>query len=155
MSCPNCGAESTYGLNYCKQCGSNLLQPPAASDQRMNPAKLTGMFWAVAVFGLVSLAIMFGTSIPMVLVSEDHKLVMGIVVCGASVILTIAALLVRQLSRLISIMQDSQETPSRAPARLSPLDVPQLGGSPRAVSSVTEHTTRNFDPAKYKEPEAR
>ena len=24
MYCPNCGMESTIGLNYCKQCGSNL-----------------------------------------------------------------------------------------------------------------------------------
>ena len=155
MNCPNCGAESTYGLHYCKQCGSNLLQPPVASDQRMNPAKLTGMFWAVAVFGLVSLAIMFGTAIPIVLVSNDHQIVMAIVACGAAVILAIAVLLVKQLSRLITMMQDSQEAQLRDPARLSALEVPQLGAPPRAVSSVTEHTTRNFEPAKYKEPEAR
>src|SRR5437868_5902121 len=24
MYCPNCGAESTFGLNYCKRCGGNL-----------------------------------------------------------------------------------------------------------------------------------
>lgn len=155
MSCPNCGAESTYGLNYCKQCGSNLLQPAVSSDQRMNPAKVTGMFWAIAVFGLASLAILFGTAIPMVVVSSDHKMVMGIIVCGATVIMAIAALLIRQLSRMITILQNSQEAPHRSPVRVSAPEVPQLTAQPRAISSVTEHTTRNFEPVNYKEPEAR
>ena len=155
MNCPNCGAASTFGLNYCKQCGSNLLQPPVSSDQRTNPAKLTGMFWAIAVFGVVSLAILFGTAIPMVIVSSDHKLVMGVIVCGAAVIMAIAALLIRQLSRLITMMQDSRETSQRIPGRMSAPEAPQLAAPPRAMSSVTEHTTRNFEPVNYKEPEAR
>ena len=155
MNCPNCGAESTFGLNYCKQCGSSLVQAPVSSDQRMNPAKLTGMFWAIAVFGFASLAIMFGTAIPMVIVSSDHRLVMGIIVCGAAVILGIAALLIRQLSRLITMMQDSQETPHKSPGRVIAPEAPQLGAPARAISSVTENTTRNFEHANYKEPEAR
>ena len=155
MNCPNCGAESTFGLNYCKQCGSSLLQPPVSSDPRMNPAKLTGMFWAIAVFGIVSLAILFGTAIPMVIVSSDHKLVMGIIVCGATVIMLIAALLIRQLSRLITMMHNSQETSHGSPGRVSAPEAPRLGPPPRAISSVTEHTTRNFEPVNYKEPEAR
>ena len=155
MNCPNCGAESTYGLNYCKQCGSNLLQPPVSSEQRMNPAKLTGMFWAIAVFGFISLAIMFGTAIPIALVSPDRKVVLGIVACGATVILAIAALLIKQLSRLITMMQNSPETPHKVINRVSAPENPQLGAAPRAISSVTEHTTRNFEPVKYQEPEAR
>jgi len=155
MNCPNCGAESTYGLNYCKQCGSNLLQPPVSSEQRVSPAKLTGMFWAIAVFGFASLAIMFGTAIPMVIVSSDHRLVMGIIVCGAAVIMGIAGLLIKQLSRLITMMQDSQEAPHKGVGRVSASERPRLGASPRAISSVTEHTTRNFEPLKYEEPDAR
>ena len=155
MYCPACGIESTQGLNYCKQCGNNLLHPPVSSDQRLNPAKLTGMFWAIAVFGFISLAIMFGTAIPMVLVSEDHKLVMGVIVCGAAVIMVIAALLIKQLSRLITMMQDSQEPAHKSFSKVSAPEHPQLGAGPRGISSVTEHTTRNFEPMKYREPEAR
>jgi hypothetical protein len=155
MSCPNCGAASTFGLNYCKQCGSNLLQPPVSSDQRANLPKLTGMFWAIAVFGLVSLAILFGTAIPIVIVSSDHKLVMGIISLGSIVILGIAALLIKQLSRLITMVQNSQETSHRSPVRMGVPEAPLLAPPPTAISSVTEHTTRNFEPVNYKEPEAR
>ena len=155
MNCPTCGAASTFGLNYCKQCGTNLLQPPVSSDQNTNPGKLTGMFWAIAVFGLVSLAILFGTAIPMVVVSANHKMVLGIIACGASVIVAIAGLLIKQLSRLITMMQNSQETSQRTTGRVSAPEVPRLVAPPRSISSVTEHTTRNFEPVNYKEPEAR
>ena len=155
MNCPNCGAASTFGLNYCKQCGSNLLQPPVSSDQSTNPAKLTGMFWAIAVFGLVSLAILFGTAIPMVIVSSNNKLVLGIIACGSMVIMGIAGLLIKQLARLITMMQNSQEKSQRTTPRMMAPEVPKLVAPPRAISSVTEHTTRNFEPVNYKEPEAR
>src|SRR6185295_7035958 len=124
-------------------------------DQRVNPAKLTGMFWAIAVFGFISLAIMFGTAIPIALVAPDRKVVLGIVACGATVILAIAALLIKQLSRLITMMQNSTETPHKVISRVSAPEHLQPGTAPRAIPSVTEHTTRNFEPVKYQEPEAR
>jgi hypothetical protein len=91
----------------------------------------------------------------MVIVSSDRRLVMGLIVCGATVIMGIAALLIRQLSRLITMMQNSQETSYRNPGRVNAPEAPQLAAPPRAVSSVTEHTTRNFEAVNYKEPEAR
>ncbi|HET8676455.1 MAG TPA: hypothetical protein VFO63_11745, partial [Blastocatellia bacterium] len=56
MYCPVCGAETVQGLKYCKQCGANL-NPPGA---HVNISKLTGMFWAIAVFGIGALGLLVG-----------------------------------------------------------------------------------------------
>jgi hypothetical protein len=156
MNCPNCGAESTFGLNYCKQCGSNLVQQFTPSGQRLSPGKLTGMFWAIAVFGLAGLAIVFGTAVPMMILGSSQKLVVALIACGTTVILAIAALLIKQLSRLISLMEETYGAPKKVTGRGAAVVTPQLGSGPRAVSSVTEQTTRNFEPAaNYREPEAK
>ena len=156
MNCPSCGAASTTGLNYCKQCGGSLVHQSTQPDLRMNPARLTGMFWAVAVFGLGSLAILFGTAIPMVVLGAGQQVIIPIVALGSGAIIGIAALLIRQLSRLISLMENSvSNSAQRSFARASVQERPEIAAPPQAVSSVTEHTTRNFDPASYRETEVR
>jgi hypothetical protein len=152
MNCPGCGAETSPGSNFCKLCGSSLTTQHS-SELRLNPARLTGMFWAVAVFGLGSLAILFGTALPMVLAGID---VIPVVTVGAGAAVVIAALLVRQLSRLITMMQGYSTSPSpRSIPRASTSQTPQLVAPLAGISSVTEHTTRNFDPASLKEPNIR
>lgn len=151
MTCPGCGAETSPGSNFCKLCGNSLTSQPAA-ELRLNPAKLTGMFWAVAVFALGSLAILFGTALPMVLSGSEGRIVIPIIGLGAGATLIIAALLIRQLSRLITIMESHPVSSlQRSFAKAGTPQPPQLAAAPLAgVSSVTEHTTRNFDPASLK-----
>jgi hypothetical protein len=71
MYCPNCAAPYSYGLRYCKQCGTNLADPPQpATEERSRvigwrvggrkagdaaqtgplepPRKMTGAAWALA-----------------------------------------------------------------------------------------------------------
>jgi hypothetical protein len=110
------------------------------------------MFWAVAIFGLGSLGILFGTALPMVLTGSDGKIVIPIVGLGAGAALIIAALLIRQLSRLITMMQNYPTSSSaRSFNKASVSQSPQLIAPAVVMPSVTEHTTRNFDPASLKE----
>src|SRR5438270_3564450 len=59
MYCPNCAATYSYGLRYCKQCGTNLgegtqtatLAPPAPAP------KVTSAAWPLA---LATVAIVLG-----------------------------------------------------------------------------------------------
>ena len=154
MHCPGCGADSTYGLNFCTQCGTNLAQPGAQPAQRVNPVKLTGMFWAIAVFGIASVAVLFGTTIAMVMLGAGEKVVVPIVGLGSGVIVGIAAMLIKQLSRLIGAAQQNSVQGSQQTLK-KVIPPPQLGATPRQISSVTEHTTRSFDPPSYHEGDAR
>jgi len=53
MYCPNCGAESTFGLNYCKHCGGNLAETgePAAPPPSRNV--FAALILALATAGIV------------------------------------------------------------------------------------------------------
>src|SRR2546423_15224549 len=43
MFCPNCAAEHVYGLRYCKQCGTNLLDAPTPQAPALPaPPKVAG-----------------------------------------------------------------------------------------------------------------
>jgi hypothetical protein len=174
--CPSCGAENSHGLRYCKRCGESLGQPTSDLEQHgasikrvkqneygwdieeieppgINVKKLASMFWAVAVFGFISFAILFGCAIPLVYFGADKRILIPMFLFGSGSIALIAWMLIHQLARLIGMVENDHK-PLRQPKRKAEPDRPQIVAPPRAVSSVTEHTTRNFDQV-YKEPGTR
>ena len=180
--CPSCGSENSYGLRYCKRCGESLGQATNDLEQQknmqgatikrvkrneygwdieeieppgINIKKMAGMFWAVALFGFLSFGILFGCAIPMLIFGADKRVLIPMFMFGSAAIVLIAWMLIQQLSRLIGLAEKENKTPSRTRTgpRLEP-ERPQIVAPPRAVGSVTEHTTRNFDQA-YKEPGTR
>ena len=169
MYCPSCGADNAYGLRYCKRCGENLSQASAHGHDPANAKqgeygleveqmeapvisvrKLSGMFWAIAVFGIVSLIALFGSAIPLMIVSGDRKALMMMFLFGSMGILGIAGMLIRQLSRLIDLVEESSY-PRRRTSLPAEQNYPQVAAPPRSVSSVTEHTTRTFGLSAYDE----
>jgi hypothetical protein len=190
MNCPTCGAEYSYGLRYCKRCGESLSVPTNDLDRQSNQSgssikrvkqtehgwdieeieppginikKLTGMFWAVAVFGFISFAALFGSAIPMVIFGADKRMLIPMFMFGSAGIVMVAWLLIQQLSRFVGMIERSYKAPrqtqdrtnqERANQERANQERPQIDAPPRAVSSVTEHTTRNFDKI-YKDPGAR
>ncbi|MEK6336266.1 MAG: hypothetical protein AABM67_15165 [Acidobacteriota bacterium] len=62
------------------------------------------------------------------------------------VILAIDWLLVRQLSRVLDMPQLSADVIQPKKRELSEKPMPQIGAPREPVSSVTEHTTRAFEP---------
>lgn len=149
MFCANCGMRSTPGVNFCKQCGANLSTASPLSENTSKPPKVTGMFWAVALFGVASLSVLFGAIIALTALGAEEEALVPTAIFGTAGIVTIAWLLIRQLSRYINLSQNYTE-PSR-PQQISQSHdraYPQLEAPPRPVSSVTEHTTRNFAPVR-------
>jgi hypothetical protein len=174
-------------LRYCKRCGESLGQTANELEQQANMRgatikrvkqgehgwdieeieppgisvkKLASMFWAVAVFGFVSFAVMFGCAIPMIIFEADKSIFISMFMFGSGAIVVIAWLLIQQLSRLIGMAERETSTsrriePERPAQNVAPQNVaPQIVAPPRSVGSVTEHTTRNFDQI-YKEPGTR
>ncbi|HJQ22662.1 MAG TPA: zinc ribbon domain-containing protein [Blastocatellia bacterium] len=164
MNCPLCGAANTAGLRYCTRCGGSLMQAAAGADFErvrqtehgwdieksespgMSGKRLAGIFWAIAVFGLVSFAVLFGIAVPLSIFHAPRELVVPLYMFGPAAVVLIAGMLIRQVSRLIKIMENDsssrrqmQRTPSPAP--------PQIVAPPPGFRSVTEHTTRNFEAA--------
>lgn len=149
MYCPSCGTEITQELSYCNRCGANLKS--ALTQSGVAPKKLVGAAWAISIaITLVTLG-GFGMvfAIVMALIGGGINLSEGgmvLILVSLLIILAIVALLVRQLSRVISMPQLPADAPAAPKPGLGEKPVPQISAAREPVSSVTEHTTRTFDP---------
>jgi hypothetical protein len=149
MYCSSCGAAATQGLSYCNRCGANL-QP---SESLVRAGKPTGLVWLIG-FGLA----MMGTPIGGVALVSDlvirllaqgvpFKQLMGLAIVMLVMVFGTAVLLTRLLSPLVKaylqldapVKSTKKELSGRAAA--AQLEAPQ-----EPVSSVTENTTRAFEP---------
>src|SRR6185503_12354917 len=85
------------------------IEPPGISVK-----KLTGIFWAVAVFGFISFAVLFGCAIPMVIFGADKRMLIPMFMFGSAAIVLICWLLIQQVSRLIGMIENNSKAPRRA-----------------------------------------
>jgi hypothetical protein len=105
------------------------------------------MFWAISLFGVAGIAVLFGSIIALAALGADEEPLVATAIFGMAGIVLIAWMLIRQLSRFIKLYPNYTE-PSRPQQINQARDqmYPQIEAPPRPVSSVTEHTTRNFAP---------
>ena len=157
MYCPNCGAEATPGLNYCKRCGGSLTQLSIA--QEIRPAVSAASVWAVGVTTLFlvvgGLAVLFGLLTDMVHSGLIPHVIVWLAALGALTILGSVALLMRFWMRLLSLRSPQSvggQTQLKNFAAVSELGPARTGPFPDPLGSVTEHTTRTFEPS-YREPQ--
>lgn len=138
MHCPQCGAEAVRGFNYCKQCGASLNVNTGESEEPKSLAKFMFMCLTfISISGLIgmfaSLSKMAGRGIP-------PQFLIGIAVVSGVTIFGVVAVFAWLLMRLTGNSNKSQQ---ELPA---PQHLLQIPASPHERSSVTENTTRNFDP---------
>jgi hypothetical protein len=155
MHCPNCGAESTLGLNYCKRCGGNLSDTP----QPAPPAKnvLAALILAAATLGIVlgGLGIVFSAALSLIgpqppgFVPPVHDAVVVagmMVIFGSTAIGLVSLMLIKLFSRMMGLASEADRSPRPARTFVPEQRVSQIPAPPISMQSVTEHTTRNFEP---------
>lgn len=149
MHCPSCGSELTSELSYCNRCGANLK--PLSNQSGGPPAKLVGATWAISMavvlVTLGGLGMMFG--LVMALITHGVNLSGGgmiLIVFSLLIILVIASLLVRQLSRVLSVSDLLLGAARSNQSTLSQKPLQQIGAIREPLSSVTEHTTHVLEP---------
>jgi hypothetical protein len=155
MYCPNCGAQSTFGLNYCKQCGANLAEMPQSAPAPATRNTLAALILALATVGIVlgGLGIVFTHALALVgsqppgyspPLPSATKVGVVMVLFGSSAVVLVALMLIQLFSRMMGYGSAAEKPPRRTKGVVS--QRPQIPAPPIVVSSVTEHTTRNFEP---------
>lgn len=155
MYCPNCGAESTFGLNYCKHCGGSLSDAP---QQAPPPARnvLPALILAAATLGIVlgGLGIVFSSALSLIgpqppgyaPVQNSVAIAGMMVLFGSATVGLVSLMLIKLFSRMMGF-GSAADKPVRPPRTFVPEQrVPQIQAPPISMQSVTEHTTRNFEP---------
>lgn len=151
MYCQSCGTEVTKELNYCNRCGANLNLPSNLPDLPMRPINLTGPTIAIALMVMISLGIVFASVSELARRDIHPAFLTWMVLGGLAMIAGVAAMILRQWSHLAGVRQQERSTLRKKPAgqEPAPMSLPSMRSEP--VSSVTDHTTRTFDPV-YRKP---
>jgi hypothetical protein len=152
MYCPNCGDQTTQGLKYCKRCGAGLSTSTIPIEEKASIGKAMGvMLFLVALVSIAGFIALFATVYNLGERSTfDMRALVAIMAFGGATVVGVVGLLVWLLLRLTTgyrpVAHHEQEKPG-----VREYVVQQLPPPPISTSSVTEHTTRNFDPSLYRE----
>ncbi|HEY6333172.1 MAG TPA: zinc ribbon domain-containing protein [Blastocatellia bacterium] len=150
MYCQTCGTELIEGLRYCKRCGTSLKISDQPSYVPGRSSKLSGMvifILAIMTFACLTGLLIFASA-------EAHDLrseaIVFIVIAGLAMIFGVDAMMLKFIiefhgpEKRAAVQADAR--PEIAAPRTAIPAAAQLDTGPTAVPSVTEHTTRSFDP---------
>ena len=146
MYCSSCGVAVTQGLSYCNYCGEKLSG--AKSDRiikspEVRPETLVGAMVCSFVFGLGAIAVLLGMM--KAVLRLENGLILAFALLSFLIMLSLEGVFIRLLLRRNRGAEEAGDTVllKGQPTRKE-LDAARVLTEPMA--SVTEHTTRAFDP---------
>ena len=148
MYCSSCSASVAQGLSYCNFCGAKLSgvkDDHGVESSKVKPELLVSAMVGLFVLGLVAIAVLIGVlksvagfDLPFLLVASTFSFLLMLVVEGV---------LIRLLLKGNSGARKAGDTGRLKAQTTNGLAEAQVRVFPEPVPSVTEHTTRSFDPA--------
>jgi uncharacterized protein (DUF983 family) len=138
MYCSSCGASVEQGLIYCKRCGAKL--GGTKGDSASNPDSLV---WAMVSVFIAGLGVIIGL---MSVMKKEMYFNDGVIILFTLIsflmMFTIEGVLISQLLRRNSRVKEVRDTsPMKGEAGAT-----QARALAEPAASVTEHTTRTFEP---------
>jgi len=154
MYCSSCGASLARGLSYCNLCGAKLTGERgdiAVKSSEVKPESLVWGMVAVLVFGFV--AIMF-LMMAMKMVGFEVGLILAFTMLSFSLMLIVEGVFIWKLLGRKRGTNETADTVLSKEQTTKELYEAQARALPEHVPSVTEHTTRAFEPI-YREQKSK
>ena len=151
MYCPNCGLDHTNGFNYCNRCGMNL-----------NPDKPKTVSTPLVFIFLVAIAFItfVGFSMPLISMSElsnkgfNPKSLIAFSIFMLFAVVGVDYLLIGLLTRLLGVSTFDRFSgmlrSHHAQRQIAEQPIARLPQQQTPFRSVTESTTRNFEPVRVR-----
>ena len=146
MYCSTCGASVVQGLSYCNYCGAKLSGEKDDSLVKASEMKPETLVWgmvAVLVFGFVAITFLM---MAMKMVGLNVGQILAFMILSFLTMLLVEGVFIWQL---LSRKRGAVETGATAGSKeqlTKELEAAQARVLPAAMQSVTEHTTRSFEP---------
>ena len=142
MYCSACGVAVAQGSSYCKSCGARLSQDDRGGDSEVRPDLLVTAMVATFVFGLAVIAVLLG--VMKVILGLHVETVLAFMTLPFLLMLVLEGVFIRLLLRR---NKGADETIALGKQQATnELDAAQARALPEGMASVTEHTTRAFEP---------
>src|SRR5882724_1878846 len=147
MYCSSCGVVATPGLSYCNYCGEKLSGAKSDSDIKspeVRPGTLVGAMVFTFVFGLGAITILMGMM--KAVLRLEVGVILAFTLLSFLIMLSLEGVFIRLLLRRKRRPEEAGDTLLSKGQATRELDAAQARGLPEPMPSVTEHTTRAFDP---------
>ena len=154
MYCSSCGVVVAQGLSYCNYCGAKLSGVKGDSVIKSPEVRPESLVWgmvAVLVFGFVAIVFLI---MAMKMVGLDVGPILAFTGLSFLIVLLVEAVFTLQLLRRKRGGGETGDTALSKKQATKELDAAQSRVLPEPVPSVTEHTTRAFEPI-YRERESK
>lgn len=147
MYCSSCGVAVAQGLTYCNYCGAKLSGAKADNVIKSSEAKpetLVAAMVFVFVFGLVAIMLLMGMM--KAVLNLNIGVILAFTLLSFLMMLSLEGVCIRLLFRRKRGTEEAGDTVRLKGQATKELDAAQARVLPEPVPSVTEHTTRAFEP---------
>src|SRR5215212_3851896 len=146
MYCPSCGVPVAQGLSYCNYCGAKLSGEKGDSVVKSSEVKPASLVWgmvAVLVFGFVAITFLM---MAMKMVGLNVGQILAFTILSFLIVLLVEGVIIWQLLRRKRGAEETGDTAVSKEQATKELEAAKARVLPEAMPSVTEHTTRSFEP---------
>jgi hypothetical protein len=147
MYCSSCGVVVTQGLSYCNYCGAKSSDAKSDSiikSPEVRPETLVGAMVFAFVFGLGAITILMG--VMKAVLHLEVGLILAFTLLSFLIMLSLEGVFIRLLLRRKRGPEEAGDTVLMKGQATRELAAAQPRVLPEPMPSVTEHTTRAFDP---------
>jgi predicted amidophosphoribosyltransferase len=139
MYCSSCGKVVAQGLSYCNHCGAKLGGAKGESVTKSPELFPDSLIWAIVSIFVVGLGCIIGL---MAVMKDLLNFNTGIILT----ITLLSFLLMFAVEGVFIWMLLSRRREAKGVGEAKELDAAQARALPEPSSSITEHTTRKFEP---------
>lgn len=147
MYCSTCGVAVADTLSYCNHCGARIITSSSdkvAAAREVKPDLLVSAMAATFIMGLLAISVLLGV-MKSVLGLESGQL-MGFATLSFLILIFLEGVFLRLLFRRNRNTEERVKTESVPGHTTKELGMPQAQALREPLSSVTEQTTRAFEP---------
>ena len=148
MYCSSCGVAVAQGLSYCNHCGAKLNRAQDGegfNSSELRPGYLVFAMMALFVFGLIAITMLIGVMKTVLAFNEGA--ILAFTLLSFLMLVLIESVFIRLLFRAARRAEETRATAGMMKGQgTNELETAQARALPEPLPSVTEHTTRAFDP---------
>ncbi len=147
MYCSTCGVNVAQGLSYCNYCGATLSGAKGETrikSPEVKPELLVSAMVVVFVLGLVAITMLIGMMKSVLALNAGQ--ILAFTLLSFLIMVFLEGVFIRLLLRRKRGAEEAGDTVLSKGQATKELDAAQARALPEPVPSVTEHTTRAFEP---------